>query len=141
METTLQIQMGYFGRPNNFLIDDNGTSIAGQTAIKNSFFKSFTDLLERPVGESRIDHMDPLLSSLPSLSGEHIEILSTPFTKEEIKKQPLVLILRNRQVLTAFHPPSFNITGQLWRIVFIRVSLVSSLVASSFANRTKLLLP
>ena len=62
---------------------EDGCSISDQEEIKDYFCSSFKD--QRPIGEQRIIPSDPLLAELPSLSANHIEWISLPFTKEDIK--------------------------------------------------------
>lgn len=59
--------------------------ISSQASIKDHFLSSYKRLYERPGNEELILHADKLLENLPHLSQIHIEILSQPFSEEEIK--------------------------------------------------------
>ena len=66
--------------------DDEGTWITNQSQIKSLFLESFKGIYQcgKSRGE-RIQYDDPFLSPVASLSQHHIDLLTVPFSNEEIK--------------------------------------------------------
>lgn len=65
--------------------NDEEEWISNQSDLKQVFTKYFKDIFIPTQDRSPINSNDALFSNLPTLNDTHIEILNTPFSKEEIK--------------------------------------------------------
>ncbi|KMT12684.1 hypothetical protein BVRB_4g087820 [Beta vulgaris subsp. vulgaris] len=67
--------------------NEEGTWTSDQTQIKKIFLESFKEIYQSDkVGRDRINHEDPFLDPVATLSQHHIELLSKPFSRKEIKE-------------------------------------------------------